>query len=55
MTELHDTDVRTLDARIEEAVQSASGECIVQRFTLWFTGREPVHGARVLYATNARG
>ena len=53
MTELQrllDTDVRTLDARIEEALERVDCECTVQRFTLWYTGRPPVHGARVLAA-----
>ena len=51
MTELErrlDTDVETLDVRIDEALERAGRECTGQRFTLWFTGRPPVHGARVL-------
>jgi hypothetical protein len=56
MTELErllDTDVRSLDARIGEVLQRAEVDCVVQRFTLWYTGRAPVHGARVLYAASS--
>ena len=58
MTELErllDTDVETLDARIADALARAGADCVVQRFTLWFTGRAPVHGARLLYAASRAG
>ena len=56
MTEIDrlvDTDVTSLDARIADALERVGSDCVVQRFTLWFTGREPVHGARVLYAASS--
>lgn len=52
LTRLLDTDVKSLDARIDEALERAEVDCVVQRFTLWYTGKEPVHGARVLYAAS---
>jgi hypothetical protein len=50
---LLDTDVRSLDARITEALERIGSDCVVQRFTYWYTGRSPVHGARVLYAASS--
>ena len=43
-----DTDVRSLDARIAETLERLGTDCVVQRFTHFFTGRLPVHEARVL-------
>jgi hypothetical protein len=45
---LIDTDVRSLDARITETLERLGSDCVVQRFTHWYTGRMPVHEARVL-------
>jgi hypothetical protein len=56
MTELerlHDMDVTSLDARIAERLECVGVDCVVQRFTLWYTGRVPVHGARLLYAASS--
>jgi hypothetical protein len=47
---LHDMDVTSLDARIAERLQCVGMDCVVQRFTLWYTGRSPVHVARLLVA-----
>ena len=56
MTELerlHDMDVTSLDARIAERLACVGKDCVVQRFTLWYTARTPVFGARLLYATSS--
>jgi hypothetical protein len=50
---LLDTDVTSLDERLTETLERVGPGCIVQRFTLWYTGRAPVHGARVLYAASS--
>lgn len=47
---LHDMDVTSLDARIAERLECVGKDCVVQRFTLWYTGRSPVHVARLLIA-----
>ena len=57
MTELerlHDMDVTSLDARIAERLQRVGKDCVVQRFTLWYTSRAPVVGARLLYAASSK-
>ncbi len=56
MTELerlHDMDVTSLDARIAERLECVGKGGVVPRVTLWYTGREPVFGARLLYATSS--
>ena len=56
MTELerlHDMDVTSLDARIAERLQCVGMDCVVQRFTLWYTSRAPIFGARLLYAASS--
>ena len=56
MTELerlHDPDVTSLDARIAERLACVGKDCVIQRFTLWYTSRAPVFGARLLYAANS--
>ena len=50
---LHDMDVTALDARIAERLECVATECVVQRFTLWYTGRSPVHVARLLQAASS--
>ena len=50
---LHDMDVASLDARIAERLECVGIDCVVQRFTLWYTSRAPVFGARLLYATSS--
>jgi len=45
---LHDLYVTSLDARIAERLERVGTDCVVQRFTLWYTGRAPVHVARLL-------
>jgi hypothetical protein len=45
---LIDMDVASLDERIAEVVERLGGDCLVQRFTHWYTGRMPVHETRVL-------
>ena len=45
---LHDMDVTSLDERIAERLACVGAGCVVQRFTLWYTGRAPVHVARLL-------
>ena len=47
---LHDMDVASLDERIAERIERLGSDCVVQRFTLWYTGRSPVHVARLLVA-----
>ena len=47
---LHDMDVTSLDERIAERIERLGSDCVVQRFTLWYTGRSPVHVARLLVA-----
>jgi hypothetical protein len=48
-----DTDAKSLDARIDETLERFGFDCLVQRFTHWYTGRAPVHEARVLHAVAA--
>jgi hypothetical protein len=43
-----DTDERSLDKRVSETLQRLGDACVVQRFTHWYTGRQPVHEARIL-------
>jgi hypothetical protein len=50
---LHDMDVTSLDARIAERLECVGRDCVVQRFTLWYTSRAPVFGARLLYAASS--
>jgi hypothetical protein len=50
---LHDMDVTSLDERIAERLECVGAECVVQRFTLWYTGRSPVHVARLLQAATS--
>jgi len=45
---LTDTDVVSLDERIAKVVERCGGDCVVKRYTHWFTGRLPVHEALVL-------
>ena len=45
---LTDTDVGSLDERIAKVVERCGGDCVVKRYTHWFTGRLPVHEALVL-------
>lgn len=42
-----DADALSLDARIARAL-ALDAECVVARFTYWYTGRPPVHEAIVL-------
>ena len=37
-----------LEERVAEAVTQEPGECVVSRFTYWYTARPPVHEAVVL-------
>ena len=41
-----DADSSSLDARVVRAVEAA-GECVVTRFTYWYTGKPPVYEARL--------
>lgn len=50
---LHDMDVTSLDERIAERMERLGSDCVVQRFTLWYTGRAPVHVARLLQAASS--
>ena len=50
---LHDMDVTSLDERIAERIERLGSDCVVQRFTLWYTGRSPVHVARLLQAATS--
>lgn len=43
-----DTDAKSFDKRITETMERLGDTCIVQRFTHWYTGRQPVHEARFL-------
>ena len=40
-----DSDERSLAARVEAALAALGPDPVVQRFTLWYTTRPPVHHA----------
>ena len=42
-----DGDLEVLEERIERALEDGA-ECIVARFTYWYTSRPPVHEAVVM-------
>jgi len=48
LAHLIDADAFSLDARLLVALDRAGGECVVQRFTYWYTGRPPLYEAVVL-------
>jgi hypothetical protein len=51
MEQLHqiiDGDPASLEQRIGRALDSGALECVVARFTYWYTGRPPVYEALVL-------
>ena len=45
---LIDADSGSLDARVMAVVEGRQTECVVTRFTYWYTARPPVHEAIVL-------
>ena len=45
---LIDADSGSLDARVVAVVETHRSECVVTRFTYWYTARPPVHEAIVL-------
>ena len=45
---LIDADSGSLDARVMAVVETHRTECVVTRFTYWYTARPPVHEAIVL-------
>jgi len=45
---LIDADTVSLDARVARALARDGADCVVARFTYWYTGRPPVHEAIVL-------
>ena len=47
VAQIIDADLRSLDARVARLVAT---ECVVLRFTYWYTGRPPVYEARVYRA-----
>ena len=45
-----DGDLQMLEERVEKAMEEGA-ECVVARFTYWYTSRPPVHEAVVLRPT----
>lgn len=45
---LIDADSGSLDARVMAVMSAGHSECVVTRFTYWYTARPPVHEAIVL-------
>ena len=45
---LIDGDSGSLDARVMAVLRDDTGDCVVTRFTYWYTARPPVHEAIVL-------
>ena len=45
---LIDADSGSLDARVMAVMDAGDAECVVARFTYWYTARPPVHEAIVL-------
>lgn len=45
---LTDTDPTSLDERIRHTLRSSGPDCVVRRFTYWYTGRDCVHEAVVM-------
>jgi hypothetical protein len=43
-----DSDAKSFDKRVSETLQRLGDNTVVQRFTHWYTGRQPVHEARFL-------
>jgi hypothetical protein len=51
MEQLHqliDGDPASLEERVVRALEAGPLECVVARFTYWYTGRPPVYEALVL-------
>ncbi len=47
VTRIIAADPDSLEERVAEAVGQEQGECVVSRFTYWYTARPPVHEALV--------
>ena len=47
VTRIIAADPAALEQRVAEAVGQEQGECVVSRFTYWYTARPPVHEALV--------
>ena len=48
---LIDADSGSLDARVMAVMDADRTDCVVTRFTYWYTARPPVHEAIVLRRT----
>jgi hypothetical protein len=47
VTRIVDGDLELLEQRVERALEDGA-ECVVARFTYWYTSRPPVHEAVVM-------
>jgi hypothetical protein len=47
VVQIIDGDLASLEARVVRALAGDSPECVVSRFTYWYTGRPPVYEALV--------
>jgi hypothetical protein len=52
---LVDADTTSLEARLGRALERGGPQCVVTRFTYWYTGRPPVHEAIVSRPQAASG
>jgi hypothetical protein len=50
VTRMVDGDLEMLEERVKRALEDGA-ECVVARFTYWYTSRPPVHEAVVLRPT----
>ena len=47
LQQIIDGDLASLEQRITRAIEHGPLECVVARFTYWYTGRPPVYEALV--------
>jgi hypothetical protein len=50
---LIDADSGSLEARVTAVLAGGENECVVTRFTYWYTARPPVHEAIVMRIPHA--
>jgi hypothetical protein len=48
LARLVDADSASLEARVRRMLARGEGECLVLRYTYWYTARPPVHEAVVV-------
>ena len=53
LAQIIDGDLTSLEQRIGHALKSRAADCVVARFTYWYTGRPPVYEALVFRRTAA--